>query len=108
MKERSGKDCRQPESLKTDVGHKKGLVQSNQSFGLKGSLKSLETAFSGCFGLCRLGETQLVAVGLHMNRTFRRIAAFEQRFGQRVFDFGLNRAFERARAVHGVETGLGD
>ena len=46
--------------------------------------------------------------GLHVDGAFGCIAAFEQGFGQRVFDFGLNRAFERAGAVNRVEACFGD
>ena len=47
-------------------------------------------------------------IGFNFNAAVGRIATFQKRFGQRVFDFRLNCAFERAGAIHGVEAGFGD
>lgn len=54
------------------------------------------------------GKFQSVAVGFYFDFAFGRIVSGKQGFGQRVFDFRLDRAFERTCAVNRVETGFGD
>ena len=79
----------------------------------KGRLKPIfQTAF--CIILIPSYQTALVfkhqpaVIGFNFNAAVGRIATFQKRFGQRVFDFRLNCAFERAGAIHGVEAGFGD
>ena len=71
------------------------------------ALFSLPAQRSGCLSGGRLLEAEHPALRIHPDRVLRREAAGQDFLGQRVFEFALDRTFERARADHLIATGLG-
>ena len=76
----------------------------SRKFGLRPRFRP---ALGGGLAL-RLLEHHPAAAPVDVDGVLRREAAFEDRFGERILDFGLDRALERPRAVDRVEADLGE